>query len=631
VNPLQAPAAFVIGTAGHIDHGKSSLVKALTGIDPDRLEEEKRRGMTIDLGFAYMDLPSGRHLGIIDVPGHQRFLKNMLAGVHGIDAVLFVVAADEGPMPQTHEHLAILDLLGVTHGVIALTKADLVDSDWLRLVSDEVHRVVSKTALRAAPIIPVSALSGTGLDQLKDALDQQLAGASPRPDTGRPRLAVDRSFAMSGFGTVVTGTLVGGSLRVGDDLALYPTGRSLRVRGLQQHNRTVDLARPGSRTAVNVVGADRKDIARGHVIAPPRQLSPTRRLDVRLSVLASSAHPIPHRAALLLYLGTAEVPVELSLLEDDIVGPGSGAWAQIFSDTPVVAVVGDRFILRRPAPIETVAGGVILDTNPRRHRRHDPRVIADLEGRERGDPAATLMVELGRHRTGVTIAELARRTGMDAGLIDRLGGELIAAGSAVRLDGTMLSRDAWEQLEERARIALEGFHRVHPLRAGMPREELRSRVGLAASLFPPAVARMALDGLIIERGSELALPGHQANPSPDQQVAIAALISELEAAPFAPPPLPDLAGRYQLTPALLQYLTATGRIIRLNDDTIFAAKAYQEAVDRLTRHLQREGKVTVAQARDLLGSSRRYVLPLLEWLDAQKVTRRVGDDRILRV
>ena len=274
MNPLQAPAAFVIGTAGHIDHGKSSLVKALTGIDPDRLEEEKRRGMTIDLGFAYMDLPSGRHLGIIDVPGHQRFLKNMLAGVHGIDAVLFVVAADEGPMPQTHEHLAILDLLGVTHGVIALTKADLVDSDWLRLVSDEVHRVVSKTALRAAPIISVSALSGTGLDQLKDALDQQLAGASPRPDTGRPRLAVDRSFAMSGFGTVVTGTLVGGSLRVGDDLALYPTGRSLRVRGLQQHNRTVDLARPGSRTAVNVVGADRKDIARGHVIAPPGSSRP---------------------------------------------------------------------------------------------------------------------------------------------------------------------------------------------------------------------------------------------------------------------------------------------------------------------------------------------------------------------
>ena len=630
MNQLPAPAAFVIGTAGHIDHGKSTLVKALTAIDPDRLEEEKRRGMTIDLGFAYMDLPSGRHLGIIDVPGHQRFLKNMLAGVHGIDAVLFVVAADEGPMPQTHEHLAILELLGVAHGVVALTKADLVDADWLRLVSEEVRTVIKKSALHDAPIVPVSAVTGIGLDQLKSSLDAELASATQRPDTGRPRLAVDRAFAMSGFGTVVTGTLVGGSLKVGDELALYPAGRSLRVRGLQQHNLTVDLARPGSRTAVNLAGAERKDVVRGNVLAPPRQLSPTRRLDVRLSVLASS-HPIRHRSRLLLYVGTAEVPVELALLEDDALRPGSGGWAQIFSETPVVALPGDRFILRRPAPVETVGGGVILDVNPRRHRRKDPAVIAELEGRQRGDPAAALAVELGRHRTGASVAELVRRLGMDADLVERLGRELTAVGTALRLDSTLFSRDAWDQLADRARSALEVYHRANPLRAGMPREELRSRVGLPASLFAQALARMAVDGLIVELAGELALPAHQASLAPDQQLAVDGLMRELEAAPFSPPPLPDLTGRYQLTPALLQYLVVSGRIVRVNEDTIFAAGPYREAVARLTTHLQREGKVTVAQARDLLGSSRRYVLPLLEWLDAQKVTRRVGDDRILRV
>ncbi len=628
---LQAPAAFVIGTAGHIDHGKSTLVKALTAIDPDRLEEERRRGMTIDLGFAYMDLPSGRHLGLIDVPGHQRFLKNMLAGVHGIDAVLFVVAADEGPMPQTHEHLAILDLLGVAHGVVALTKADLVDQDWLRLVIQEVHEVLQKSVLHDAPIVPVSAVTGLGLDQLKSALDDELAATAPRPDTGRPRLAVDRAFAMSGFGTVVTGTLVGGSLKVGDELALYPAGKSLRIRGLQQHNRAVDLARPGSRTAVNLVGAERKDVARGDVLAPRHHLSPTRRFDVRLTVLNSSSHPVRHRAQLLLYVGTAEVPVELVLLEDDALRPGSAGWAQIFSERPVVALPGDRFILRRPAPVETVAGGVIVDVDPRRHRRRDPRVIVELEGRERGDPAAALAVELGRHRIGATIAELSRRLGMDAALVERLGGQLAEAGTALRFDGAFFARQAWDQLGDRVHSALEDYHEAHPLRAGMPREELRTRVGLPSSLFAEAVARMVDDGLVADRAGELALPGHHARLSTDQQLAIEGLMRELEAAAFSPPPLPELAGRYHLTPAMVQYLVAEGRIVRVNDDTIFAAGAYQEAVARLTAHLRQEGKVTVAQARDLLGSSRRYVLPLLEWLDAQKVTRRVGDDRILRI
>src|SRR5256885_8006036 len=298
-------SSFVVGTAGHIDHGKSTLVKALTQIDPDRLEEEKRRGMTIDLGLAYLQLPSGRRVGIVDVPGHQRFLKNMLAGVHGMDAVMLVIAADEGPMPQTREHLAIVDLLGIEHGLVVLSKADLVDAAWLDLVREDVAELIAGSSLQRAPIIAVSSNTGTGLDELRAALDAELARATPRPDVGRPRLPVDRSFAMSGFGTVVTGTLVGGVLSQGTELAVLPAGRRARVRGLQQHNRSVDQARPGSRTAVNLSGLDHSQVRRGDVLAPPGALQASRRLDARLVVLPD-VQPLHHHQRLLMYHQTAE-------------------------------------------------------------------------------------------------------------------------------------------------------------------------------------------------------------------------------------------------------------------------------------------------------------------------------------
>src|SRR5438128_6380973 len=308
--------SFVVGTAGHIDHGKSALVKALTNIDPDRLEEEKRRGMTIDLGFAYLQLPSGRRVGIVDVPGHQRFLKNMLAGVHGMDAVLLVVAADEGPMPQTREHLAIIDLLEIDHGLVVLTKIDLVSDDWLALVREELAGLLRETSLSRAPIIAVSSTTGEGLDQLRAALDAELAEATPRPDVGRPRLPVDRSFAMSGFGTVVTGTLVGGALRQGTEVAVLPAGRRVRIRGLQQHNRSVGEARPGSRTAVNLSGLDHSEVQRGDVLALPGTLPASRRLDARLVVLPG-VQPLRHHQQLQMYHETNEVMIELNLLESD--------------------------------------------------------------------------------------------------------------------------------------------------------------------------------------------------------------------------------------------------------------------------------------------------------------------------
>src|SRR3989441_8608148 len=401
-------SSFVVGTAGHIDHGKSTLVLALTKIDPDRLEEEKRRGMTIDLGFAYMQLPSGRRVGIVDVPGHRRFLKNMLAGVHGMDAVLLVIAADEGPMPQTREHLAIIDLLEIDHGLVVLTKVDLVSEEWLALVREEVAGLLRGTSLSRAPIVAGSSTTGEGLDQLRAALDAELAEATPRPDVGRPRLPVDRSFAMSGFGTVVTGTLVGGALQQGSELALLPTGRRVRIRGLQQHNRPVEEARPGSRTAVNLSGLDHSEVRRGDVLALPGTLPASRRLDARLVVLPG-VQPLRHHQQLQMYHETSEVMIELNLLERDELRGGEAGWVQLFATQPVVALDGDRFILRVPSPAATVAGGVIIDAAPRRHRRRDPAVLKDLAARERADPGTAVVLELGKHAWGLSDSDLGRR------------------------------------------------------------------------------------------------------------------------------------------------------------------------------------------------------------------------------
>jgi selenocysteine-specific elongation factor len=622
-------ASFVVGTAGHIDHGKSSLVLALTQIDPDRLEEEKRRGMTIDLGFAYMQLPSGRRVGIVDVPGHQRFLKNMLAGVHGMDAVLLVIAADEGPMPQTREHLAIVDLLGIEHGLVVLTKADLVDDAWLGLVREDVASLLAGTSLQHAPIVAVSSTTGAGLDQLRAALDAELAQTAARPDVGRPRLPVDRSFAMSGFGTVVTGTLVGGALRQGAELALLPAGRRVRIRGLQQHNQPVEEARPGSRTAVNLSGLDHSQVRRGDVLALPGTLPASRRLDARLVVLPG-VPPLRHHQRLQMYHETSEVMIELSLLERDELRGGEAGWVQLFATQPVVALDGDRFILRVPSPAATVAGGVIVDSAPRRHRRRDPAVLADLAARERADPATAAVLELGKHPWGLVGAELAGRLGLSPEQMETVLAPLIERGAVRRLAARWLTREQWERSVARVLSGLTAYHEGQPLRRGMPKEELRSRTGIPAEMFAELLTTLAAEQTVVDQGGEVAAAAHRPALTSEQETAIAAFVAELQGQPFSPPPLPDLIRRYRLTPALLQYLVVDGRVVRVNDETAFARSAYDDAVRRIRDHLTEHRTLTVAAARDVLGSSRRYVLPLLEWLDAQKITRRVGDDRILR-
>jgi selenocysteine-specific elongation factor len=611
--------SYVVGTAGHIDHGKSTLIHALTGIDPDRLEEEKRRGMTIDLGFAYLNLPSGRLVGIVDVPGHARFIHNMLAGVHGLDAVLLVVAADEGVMPQTREHLEIVDLLEIGRGLVALTKVDLVEPDWLELVTAEVQETLAPTALRSAEVLPVSAVTGEGLEVLKQRLDRLLDDAPARADRQRPRLPVDRVFTISGFGTVVTGTLVDGSLRVGAEVELQPSGRRTRIRGLQQHNRKVEIALPGSRVAANLTGVEKEEVRRGEVLVRPGTLRATRRVDASIRVLASAPRPLRHGAHLLLHTGTAEVSARAIVLGPDEIVPGGRGWLQLYLDSPVAAAAGDRFVLRLPSPSATVAGGAIADVDPRRHPRHDLAVAASLERRAAGQ---ILQEELRKYPRGITEQALLKAT-----LAERAEASEL---TARRAGQWLFAPEAWEALAARARRALEEYHRAHPLRGGMPREEMKSRLGLAPAALGPALVELGREGVLVERNGELALPDHRVRIDPEAGGPAQRLLELLAAQPFAPPSLAEAMREAKASAEVVRALAQRGELVRLSDDIAFTRAAYDDAVALVREMVARDGSVTVASLRDRMRASRRPVLALLEYLDAQRVTRRVGDARVLR-
>lgn len=609
---------MILGTAGHIDHGKSTLVTALTGIDPDRLAEEKRRGMTIDLGFAHMRLPDGRQIGIVDVPGHARFIRNMLAGAHGIDAVLMVVAADEGVMPQTREHLEIVDLLEVRRGLVALTKVDLVDDDWRRLVEAEVDEALKGTTLEGARVVGVSAVTGQGLDELKEAIAAMFSDAQGRPDLGRPRLPIDRVFTMSGFGTVVTGTLVDGSLGVGDNVQVLPGDRTARIRGLQQHNQAVDVAVPGSRVAANLIGVEKDQLARGDVLARPATLATTRRVDALIRVVASAPRPLRHGAELLLHTGTAEVGSRAIILEGDVIEPGAQGWAQLYLERPIAAAAQDRFVLRIPSPSATIAGGRFADVAPRKHPRHD---IATRESLERRAAGEVLEEELRKYPRGVAVPAFVKATMASEADVARL--------RARRVGEWLFAEEAWTVVAERARSALAAYHAAHPLRVGMAREELRSRLGVTPAAFAAAVKTLIEEGRLEERNGEVALPDHRvALEAPDGPGG--RLLELLGSQPYAPPSLAEamrVAGAGQ---EVVRALAQRGDLVRLSDDVAFTRDAYAKAVAAVKDLIAFTGSVSVAQLRDRLGASRRPMLALLEHLDAAKVTRRVGDARVLR-
>ena len=628
---------YVIGTAGHVDHGKSTLVQALSGIDPDRLQEEKDRGLTIDLGFAWFALPSGREVSVVDVPGHERFIKNMLAGVGGIDLALFVVAADEGVMPQTREHLAILDLLQTEHGVVALTKADLADPDWMDLVEADVEELLEPTSLAGSTIVRCSAKTGAGLDDLRRAIDGALAALPPVRDIGRPRLPIDRVFTITGFGTVVTGTLVDGRLHSGEQVSVQPGGRAARIRGLQSHKKAVETAEPGTRTAVNLSGVPADALRRGMVLATGDWLAASESMDVRLRALASLSAPLRHNTTLTLHTGAAEVAARVRLLEGDRLEPGESSWAQLRLEEPVAAARGDFFVLRNS--VATLAGGRIVDTRPRRHRRNEQGTLEALGRLLEGSPDDAVLTVLQRIEPA-PLSQLQERAELDAADVGAAIARQIASGGIVVLEAgaeeppsgtTVLCTAAgYAALAERALAATRDFVAAHPLRAGIPKEELRSRLGLSARAFAGLDARLTApaepDGeapRLVGREGALDIVGRTVELSAEQEAEAAALRERLRAAGRKPE-------SEAVDAELAQYLEGAGQIVRVGEDLYFDAAVHAAMVEEVRAAIAERQRITLAEVRDLFDSSRKIAQAFLEDLDRRQITRRVGDNRVLR-
>jgi len=640
-----------IGTAGHVDHGKSTLVKVLTGIDPDRLAEEKERGMTIDLGFAWLTLPGGREVSIVDVPGHESFIKNMLAGVGGIDAALLVVAADEGVMPQTREHLAILDLLRVRRGVVALTKADLVDEEWLELVREEIAEQLQPTTLADAKIIPVSAYTGQGLPELLKELEHVLDESQEHQDIARPRLPIDRVFTLTGFGTIVTGTLLDGTFKIGQEVEVLPQGIRTRIRSLQTHRHQVEIARPGSRVAINLVNVARTDLERGNVVALPGQLRQTMLIDVRLQLLADAERPLTHNTLVDFYSGSQEVPARVRLLDVEELQAGQSAWAQLRLSQPCVVARRDRFILRIPSPSRTIGGGEVVDVSPRYHKRFQQAVLNSLLTLERGSPDELVLAALDRRRvgsgqtgaqrakslyglTGYELAEIAKQSNLSQDVTQQTLEALLSEGRVRRVGTFWFAQTVWEALAEEAVRLVSEHHRQYPLRSGLSKEELRTRLNLSPKMAAEVFAALQAEGRLAEAttlaGGFIRLPHFLPTFTTAQQQQVEQLLDLFRQSLYTPPGRAEaetIAGA-----EVLSALIEQGRLVKLGsgaDSVLFLRETYDEAKGRIIAFLREHGKVTVAEARDILGATRKYIVPLLEHMDERRITRRVGDVRVL--
>lgn len=626
----------VIGTAGHVDHGKSTLVRALTGINPDRLKEEQQREMTIELGFAWMTLPGGEEVGIVDVPGHRDFIENMLSGIGGIDAVVFVVAADEGVMPQTREHLHILDILRIPTGIVALTKTDLVnDPEWLEMVEEDLRQVFAGTVLEEAPILRVSARHQKGLGALVTALEGCLQEAPLRANIGRPRLAVDRVFSIAGFGTVVTGTLLDGILRVGDEVEMLPSGVRGRVRGLQTHKKKEDLALPGSRTAVNISGVTLDELARGDVLAKPGDYKPTRRIDVHFRMLKDAGISIQHNVEAKVFLGASETSARIRLLGADVLAPGEEGWLQLELEKPLVAVRGDHYILRRPSPGETLGGGEVVDPAPRRrHKRFSTDVIERLIQMMRGTPTDLLLqavMQTGPEEKGEVIKKSRLNDEDFREALDELTGDgrlVQLTGQASNQPDVILTSNHLEENQLKLENLLKQYHQRQPLRVGIPREELKSRLKFSARVFNTLMQYWLDQHIIEESNSLVCLAGHRIRFSAEQQIRIDQLFEQFSKAPFSPPTVKEIEAL--VGEEVLDALVALNEFVRLNQEVVFRTCDYQRLVEDITKRLEKGGTITVAQFRDTYQSSRRYALAFLEHLDQMGLTMRVGDERKLR-
>ena len=620
---------YVIGTAGHVDHGKSTLVKALTGIDPDRFPEEKAREMTIDLGFAWMALPSGREVSIVDVPGHERFIKNMLAGVGAIDLALLIVAADESVMPQTREHLAILDILQITRGLVVVTKTDLVDEELVDLVKAEVEDTLQGTSFEGCPMVGVSAYTGDGLEELKATMDSILDETDARQDLGRPRLPIDRCFTISGFGTVVTGTLIDGTLTVGQEIELAGSGQRARVRGLQSHKTKVDATDPGVRLAVNLSGLSKGEVERGEILTIPGWLKPTYRLDARLRMVKNAPNPLKHNQGVTFHLFTSEASARGRLLDADRLTAGQEGWVQLLLADPLPAVKGDFFVIRSSE--DTLGGGQIVDPNPRRrYRRFDDDVIDRLMTLDQGT-GGDIIISVAEQWGPCDMTTLSQRTNLSPEEVTERVSQLTGEGHLVSLgefggdaDAVVYSAQGWGILKSKVASALQLYHTQYPLRHGVPAQEIRSRLNLSQPVYQRALARLVEEQIVVDERQSLRLPDHEITLTPKMEEEASAYLNSLQKDPYSPP------SDQRVSPELLGVLIDQGKVVRVTDGVIFDASAYREMTERIVQHLKDQGNITVAEARTMFNTSRKYILPLLEHMDQQQITRRTGDERVLR-
>ena len=632
----------VICTAGHVDHGKSTLVEALTGMHPDRLAEEREREMTIDLGFAWLTLPEIGEIGIIDVPGHRDFIGNMLAGVGAVAAALLVVAADEGIMPQTEEHLAILDLLHIENGVVALAKTDLAESpEWVQLVADEVAQRLAGTSLAGARVVPLSALTGEGMPELGQALLECLRAQPGRPDMGKPRLSVDRVFTVAGFGTVVTGTLLEGSLSVGDEVEILPAGHRARIRGLQTHRTSLEMAAPGTRVAINMTGVGKDDLHRGAVVARPGSLQATRRVDVSFRLLSGEHNSIPlrHNEQVKLFVGSAEEMARVRGLSARKLRPGETGWLQLELSRPVAVLKGDRFILRRPSPGATVGGGAIVDAHPRRrHRLQDDAVLQRLQILAGGSADEILLEALDAGgvpslREAVAASGLEDEQAREALASLSAAGELLALGeAALKLtpmsNVLVINRGRYELLMQQLRGLLAAHHRAHPLREGMPREELKSRIGLPARAFNALIKHGTGAGDLAESGVSLSLPEHRVEFDDRQKRDVEGLLARFRDDEHNTPSRKEAVAA--VGEEVLAVLVERGTLLAVSAEVLFLVETYVAMEAQIKAQIRAAGSVTVAGVRDLFDTSRKYALALLEHMDLQGITVRKGDERVLR-
>ncbi len=630
----------ILGTAGHIDHGKTSLVKALTGIDTDRLKEEKLRGITIELGFAWLDLPSGQRVGIVDVPGHEKFVKNMVAGAMGIDLLVMIIAADEGVMPQTREHLDICSLLGIKHGLVALTKTDMVDEEWLELVTDDVESFFKGTFLEGAPIVQVSSATGQGLPEFHKALEALCETVPERSSKGLFRLPVDRVFTMKGFGTVITGSLVFGKVRVGDTIMIYPSGIQSKVRGIQVHNQSVDEASAGMRTAINFQGLEREAINRGDVLGGLNTLKPSFMVDVVLDYIGYDKKPLKNRTRVRFHTGTSEILSRVILLDREELAVGETTVAQLRLEAPVSAVKDDRFVIRSYSPIKTIGGGLIVNPVPIKHKRFREAVVADLRRLAESPPRelVTFLIE-GSGLHGVAFSDLIIMTNIVEAELERHLQQLLSEKVIILVDRenrVFIHGSVLGELRDKTVQILGVYHKDYPLRAGMTKEALKSKLPEALSLriFNLMLLELTKAKTVVQAKEMIHLSGHTIALEADQKDIRHKIEQTYFDSGLQPPYFKDLVESMRQNSGhvrdVLGLMLEEGALVKVKDDLYFHKDVLADVKNRLVSYLKANPEIDTPRLKEMMGVSRKYLIPLIEYFDAAKVTIRVGDVRRLR-